>query len=83
MTITDPEFYTKPFKSDVKRFLMDRTGVKDWDAQIYAFHRKSSGSTASSVTVASARPVSRRAQAGGAGELAEEEGFEPPSELPR
>jgi hypothetical protein len=35
MTITDPEYYTKPFNSDVKRFLMDRTGVKDWDAQIY------------------------------------------------
>jgi hypothetical protein len=35
MTITDPGYYTKPFKSDVKRFLMDRTGVKDWDPQIY------------------------------------------------
>ena len=25
----------KPFKSDVKRFLLDRVGVKDWDEQIY------------------------------------------------
>lgn len=35
MTVTDPEYYSKPFKSDVKRFLLDRIGVKDWDEQIY------------------------------------------------
>ena len=35
MTVTDPEYYSKPFNSDVKRFLLDRAGVKDWDEQIY------------------------------------------------
>jgi hypothetical protein len=35
MMVTDPEYYSRPFKSDVKRFLLDRVGVKDWDEQIY------------------------------------------------
>jgi hypothetical protein len=44
MTITDP--VTKPFKSDVKRFLMDRTGVKMGTRRSSVSHRKSSNSTA-------------------------------------
>jgi len=30
-----PNTYSKPFNSDVKRFLLDRVGMKDWDEQIY------------------------------------------------
>ena len=35
MTVTDPEYYSKPFKSDLKVWKMDRAGIKDWDEQIY------------------------------------------------
>jgi hypothetical protein len=35
MTVTDPEYYSKPFKSDLKVWEMDRSGIKDWDEQIY------------------------------------------------
>jgi hypothetical protein len=35
MTIVDPEFYSAPFKSDVKRFRRDRENEKEWDEQIF------------------------------------------------
>jgi hypothetical protein len=35
MTITDPEYYAEPFKSDVKLFRRDRESEKSWDEQIY------------------------------------------------
>ena len=35
MTITDPEFYAKPFQSDVKLFRRDHENEKAWDEQIY------------------------------------------------
>lgn len=35
MTITDPEYYAKPFESDVKLFRRDRENEKGWDEQIY------------------------------------------------
>ena len=35
MTIVDPEYYTQPFHSDVKRFRRDRENEKAWDEQIY------------------------------------------------
>ncbi len=35
MTITDPEYYAKPFKSDVKVFKRDTIGSKDWDTQVF------------------------------------------------
>lgn len=35
MTVTDPEYYTKPFKSDLKVWKMDRSGAKSWDEQIF------------------------------------------------
>jgi hypothetical protein len=35
MTITDPEYYAKPFESDVKLFRRDRENEKEWDEQIY------------------------------------------------
>jgi hypothetical protein len=35
MTITDPEYYAKPFESDVKLFRRDRENEKAWDEQIY------------------------------------------------
>jgi hypothetical protein len=35
MTITDPEYYAEPFKSDVKLFRRDRENEKGWDEQIY------------------------------------------------
>jgi len=34
-TITDPKYYSKPFRSDTKIWKIDRKGAKDWDAQIY------------------------------------------------
>jgi hypothetical protein len=34
-TITDPEFYAAPFKSDVKIWKRDRVSAKQWDEQIY------------------------------------------------
>ena len=35
MTITDPEYYSAPFKSDVKLFRRDRENEKGWDEQIF------------------------------------------------
>jgi hypothetical protein len=35
MTLTDPEYYSKPFLSDVKRFQRDREHERDWDEQIF------------------------------------------------
>ena len=35
MTLTDPEYYSKPFQSDVKRFQRDREHEKEWDEQIF------------------------------------------------
>jgi hypothetical protein len=35
MTITDPEYYAKPFESDAKLFRRDRENEKAWDEQIY------------------------------------------------
>ena len=35
MTITDPEYYAKPFESDVKLFRRDRENEASWDEQIY------------------------------------------------
>lgn len=35
MTLTDPEYYAKPFESDVKLFRRDRENEKAWDEQIY------------------------------------------------
>ena len=35
MTLTDPEYYAKPFESDVKLFRRDRENEKEWDEQIY------------------------------------------------
>jgi hypothetical protein len=35
MTITDPKYYSKPFRSDTKLWKLDRKGGKDWDPQIY------------------------------------------------
>jgi hypothetical protein len=35
MTVTDPEYYSKPFKSDLKVWKLDRKGVKEWDEQIF------------------------------------------------
>jgi hypothetical protein len=35
MTITDPEIYTRPWKSDRKIFKLDREKAKRWDEQIY------------------------------------------------
>ena len=34
-TIIDPEYYSAPFKSDVKVWKRDKEHVKDWDEQIY------------------------------------------------
>lgn len=35
MTVTDPEYYSKPFQSDLKVWKMDRTHAQDWDEQIF------------------------------------------------
>lgn len=35
MTITDPEYYSAPFRSDVKLFRRDRENEKGWDEQIF------------------------------------------------
>jgi hypothetical protein len=35
MTITDPQYYSKPFRSDTKIWKLDREGGKAWDEQIY------------------------------------------------
>jgi hypothetical protein len=35
MTIIDPEYYARPFESDVKLFRRDRENEKAWDEQIY------------------------------------------------
>ena len=35
MTIIDPEYYSAPFKSDVKVWKRDKEHQKDWDEQIY------------------------------------------------
>ena len=35
MTMTYPEYYAKPFESDVKLFRRDRENEKGWDEQIY------------------------------------------------
>lgn len=35
MTVTDPEYYSKPFVSDTKQFKLDLAHEKDWDEQIY------------------------------------------------
>jgi len=34
-TITDPQYYSKPFRSDTKIWKLDREGGKAWDEQIY------------------------------------------------
>ncbi len=34
-TITDPEYYSKPWRSDTKTFKLDPVGGNDWDPQIY------------------------------------------------
>jgi hypothetical protein len=34
-TITDPEYYSKPFRSDTKIWKLDPVGVNAWDEQIY------------------------------------------------
>jgi hypothetical protein len=35
MTLTDPEYYSAPFRSDVKRFKRDRELQEGWDEQIF------------------------------------------------
>jgi hypothetical protein len=35
VTVTDPAFYTEPWRSDVKRFRANRGKSKRWDEQIY------------------------------------------------
>jgi len=35
ITITDPEFYSEPWRSDVKRFRLNRDKAHRWDEQIY------------------------------------------------
>ena len=35
MTITDPEYYSKPFKSDVKVWKIMKDASKEWDEQNY------------------------------------------------
>jgi hypothetical protein len=35
MTITDPQYYSKPFRSDTKIWKLDREGGRAWDEQIY------------------------------------------------
>jgi len=34
-TITDPEYYSKPWRSDTKTWRLDPVGGQDWDPQIY------------------------------------------------
>jgi hypothetical protein len=34
-TITDPKYYSKPWRSDTKTWKLDPVGGKDWDPQIY------------------------------------------------
>ena len=34
-TITDPKYYSKPFKSDRKIWKLMKDASKDWDEQIY------------------------------------------------
>ena len=34
-TITDPQYYSKPWRSDTKTWKLDPVGQKDWDPQIY------------------------------------------------
>jgi hypothetical protein len=35
ITVTDPELYTEPWRSDVKRFNLNRTKSQRWDEQIH------------------------------------------------
>jgi hypothetical protein len=35
MIITDPQYYSTPFRSDTKIWKLDREGGKAWDEQIY------------------------------------------------
>ncbi len=35
ITVTDPVVYTRPWKSDTKRFELNRGKHTDWDEQIY------------------------------------------------
>jgi hypothetical protein len=34
-TLTDPQYYSKPWRSDTKIWKLDREAVKAWDEQIY------------------------------------------------
>jgi len=34
-TLTDPQYYSKPWRSDTKIWKLDREAAKDWDEQIY------------------------------------------------
>ena len=35
ITVTDPAFYTEPWRSDVKRFKVNSGKSQRWDEQIY------------------------------------------------
>jgi hypothetical protein len=35
ITVTDPELYTEPWRSDVKRFSSNRGKAQRWDEQIH------------------------------------------------
>jgi hypothetical protein len=35
ITVTDPEYYTEPWRSDVKRFSLNRVKAQRWDEQIH------------------------------------------------
>jgi hypothetical protein len=35
ITVTDPEYYTEPWSSDVKRFSLNRAKAQRWDEQIH------------------------------------------------